>query len=148
MLRSDNSGKFAPREVNPLPYGGKLWWGETLANLANDHKFAKVSPTNFSHTIASFVINILTTEVKWYATPTFVKCYSLTYKRSFAAMQAKHLAIYSTYATAAGETSNRVICTSVMPCSPIYSYFIANVLYCSSNSPLLALIISLIIYSY
>ena len=52
-----------------------------------------------------------------------------------------------TYATAAGETSNSVICTSVTPCSPlVISYFIANVLYCSSNSALLALIISLIIY--
>ena len=34
-------------------YGGKLWWGETLANLANDHKFAKVSPVNFSHSYGS-----------------------------------------------------------------------------------------------
>ena len=43
-----------------VPYGRKLWLGETLAKLANDHKFAKVSPANFSHSyIASFVINIL-----------------------------------------------------------------------------------------
>ena len=27
-------------------YGGKLWWTETLANLANDHKFTKVYPAN------------------------------------------------------------------------------------------------------
>ena len=55
--------------------GGKLWWGETLVNLANDHKFAKVSPANFSHNyIASFVINILKFND---TTPTFVKCYSL-----------------------------------------------------------------------
>ena len=32
-----------------LSYEGKLWQGETLANLANDHKFAKVSPANFSN---------------------------------------------------------------------------------------------------
>ena len=25
-----------------VPYRGKLWWGKTLANLAKDHKFAKV----------------------------------------------------------------------------------------------------------
>ena len=73
-------------DIKHVPYGGKLWWGETLANLANDHKLAKVSPANFSHTIASFVINILTIEVKQYTMPTFVKRYSLTYKRSFAAM--------------------------------------------------------------
>ena len=30
-----------------IPYGGKLWRGETLANLANDHKFAKFFPTKF-----------------------------------------------------------------------------------------------------
>ena len=36
-----------------VPYGGKLWWGKTLVN---DHKFAKVSPANFSHSVASFVI--------------------------------------------------------------------------------------------
>ena len=39
--------------------GWKFWCGETLVNLANDHKFTKVSPTNFFHTVASFVINIL-----------------------------------------------------------------------------------------
>ena len=30
-----------------IPYRGKLWRGETLANLANDHKFAKVYSANF-----------------------------------------------------------------------------------------------------
>ena len=32
-------------------YGGKLWWTETLANLASDHKFAKVSPANLFNAI-------------------------------------------------------------------------------------------------
>ena len=41
-----------------VPYGGKLWWGETLENLANDHKFAKVSPADFFHSY-SFVVNII-----------------------------------------------------------------------------------------
>ena len=59
--KNDNYGDLS---VQVVLYGGKLWWGEMLANLANDHKFAKVSPANFSHTIGSFVINILTTEVK------------------------------------------------------------------------------------
>ena len=36
-----------PRIFKKILYGGKLWWGETLANLANDHKFAKFSQPNF-----------------------------------------------------------------------------------------------------
>ena len=59
-------------------YGGKLWWGERLANLVNDHKFAKVYPANFSHSYtASFVINIIKYNLFNYTTPTFVKHYSL-----------------------------------------------------------------------
>ena len=30
-----------------IPYGGKLWWWETLANLANDRGFAKFIPAKF-----------------------------------------------------------------------------------------------------
>ena len=45
-------------------YGGKLWWGETLANLANDHKFAKfLLPTFPIATIASFVIKFLFNDI-------------------------------------------------------------------------------------
>ena len=36
-----------PRIFKMILYGEKLWWGETLANLANDHKFAKFSQPNF-----------------------------------------------------------------------------------------------------
>ena len=32
-----------------LPYGGKLWRSENLANLANDQKFANFSPSKFLH---------------------------------------------------------------------------------------------------
>ena len=74
-----------------VPYGGNLWWGETSANLANDHKFAKVSPANFSHSY-SFVINFLKFND---TTPSFVKLYSLNYKRSFAAIS------YSVYVSKA-----------------------------------------------
>ena len=28
-------------QMTVLPYEGKLWQGEMLANLANDHKFAQ-----------------------------------------------------------------------------------------------------------
>ena len=41
-----------------------------MVNLANDYKFAKVSPANFSH-IASLVINIR--HLFNDTTPTFVK---------------------------------------------------------------------------
>ena len=27
-----------------MPYEGKLWWWETLANLANNHEFVKFTP--------------------------------------------------------------------------------------------------------
>ena len=30
-----------------IPYEGKLWWWETLANLANDCGFAKFIPAKF-----------------------------------------------------------------------------------------------------
>ena len=30
-----------------IPHGGKIWQGEMVGNLANDHKFAKFSPTKF-----------------------------------------------------------------------------------------------------
>ena len=47
-------GKFIANEtcmwkrfVRKSPYGGKLWWGETLANLVNDHKFAKFKSSKF-----------------------------------------------------------------------------------------------------
>ena len=37
-----------------LPYGGKLWYSKKLGNLANDQKFAKVSPPKYLlHLIAS-----------------------------------------------------------------------------------------------
>ena len=42
-----------------LPYRGKHWRGKVLANLANDHKFAKVSPANIYASI-KFVEQILT----------------------------------------------------------------------------------------
>ena len=35
--------------ISVLPYGGKIWRGETLANSVNDHKFAKFKPY-FSNT--------------------------------------------------------------------------------------------------
>ena len=35
------------RSLDQLPYGGKLWRWETLANLANDRGFAKFIPTKF-----------------------------------------------------------------------------------------------------
>ena len=40
------------RLVKPLikvliPYGGKLWWWETLANFVNDCGFAKFIPAKF-----------------------------------------------------------------------------------------------------
>ena len=30
-----------------VPYGGKLWWWEMLANLANDCGFVKFIPAKF-----------------------------------------------------------------------------------------------------
>ena len=42
-----------------LPYGGKLWRMETLADLANDHKFAKVSSAKILCSILNnIIINI------------------------------------------------------------------------------------------
>ena len=39
--------RFHIQSVTWIPYGGKPWRGETLANLANDHGFAKFIPTKF-----------------------------------------------------------------------------------------------------
>ena len=41
-------------EIVAIPYGGKLWHSENLANLANDQKFSKFSPSKYLlHLIAS-----------------------------------------------------------------------------------------------
>ena len=39
-----------------IPYGEKLWQEERLVNLANDHKYAKIYPTNFSNVAKAAVI--------------------------------------------------------------------------------------------
>ena len=41
-----------------IPYGGKLWRVETLADLANDHKFAKVSSAKILCSILNYIINV------------------------------------------------------------------------------------------
>ena len=41
-----------------LPYGGKLWRVEPLADLANDHKFAKVSSAKILCSILNNIINV------------------------------------------------------------------------------------------
>ena len=45
------AGKF-------VPYGGKLWRVEILADLANDHKFAKVSSAKILCSILNNIINV------------------------------------------------------------------------------------------
>ena len=44
--------------VFKLPYGGKLWRVETLADLANDHKFAKVSSAKILCSILNNIIKV------------------------------------------------------------------------------------------
>ena len=41
-----------------IPYGGKLWRVETLADLANDYKFAKVSSAKILCSILNNIINV------------------------------------------------------------------------------------------
>ena len=31
--------------VNYVPYSGNVWWGKSLANLVNEHNFAKLKPS-------------------------------------------------------------------------------------------------------
>ena len=40
-----------------IPYGEKLWQEKRLVNLANDHKFAEIYPTNVSNEAEAIVIN-------------------------------------------------------------------------------------------
>ena len=40
-----------------IPYGEKLWQEERLMNLANDHKFSEIYPTNVSNEAEAIVIN-------------------------------------------------------------------------------------------
>ena len=37
-----------------IPYGGKIWRVETLADLVNDHKFAKVSSAKILCSILNY----------------------------------------------------------------------------------------------
>ena len=41
-----------------IPYGGKLWRVETLADLANDHKFAKVSSAKILCSSTKYIIKV------------------------------------------------------------------------------------------
>ena len=43
---------------NHIPYGGKLWRVETLADLVNDHKFAKVTSAKILCSILNNIINV------------------------------------------------------------------------------------------
>ena len=49
---------YKPVIQSGLPYRGKHWQGKTLANLANDHKFAKVSSAKI-YACIKFVEQIL-----------------------------------------------------------------------------------------
>ena len=37
--------------VSNIPYSGKVWWGESLANLANGLRFTKLKPSKLVVTI-------------------------------------------------------------------------------------------------
>ena len=40
-------------------YSGKVWWGESLANLANRQRFAKLKPSKLVATINDLLVDLL-----------------------------------------------------------------------------------------
>ena len=73
-----------------IPYGGKLWGVETLVDLANDHKFAKVSSAKILCSILNNIMNIqicqslfrqlyFCSEVSLYTVYTYKTIYMYTY---------------------------------------------------------------------
>ena len=67
-------------ESHQVLYGGKLWRVETLADLANDHKFPKVTSAKILCSILNNIINIQIRQLKVY----FANCIFVANSPKFA----------------------------------------------------------------
>ena len=53
------TSQFEIKYRHNIPYSGKVWWGESSANLVNCPWFAKLKPSNLVLTINNLLPNLL-----------------------------------------------------------------------------------------
>jgi len=71
-----------------VPYSGKVWQGESLANLVNHPWFAKLKPSKFLLTVITFWLNLFICQTF------FAKCSKWVNSPNFSPAKLSHYTIY------------------------------------------------------